>query len=70
MSSSSHIACWLRFVAVIGIVLSHAVLSATDDKDADRIKPYVENPRYWQYKGEPVLLLGGSTVDTGVRSCL
>lgn len=24
------------------------------------ISPYTENNRYWQYKGEPVLLLGGS----------
>ena len=27
------------------------------------IKPYSENPRYWEYKGEPVLLLGGSKDD-------
>jgi hypothetical protein len=31
--------------------------------DADRIRPYEENPFYWQYKGEPVLLLGGSDQD-------
>jgi len=29
----------------------------------DRIQPYAENPRYWQYEGEPVLLLGGSEDD-------
>lgn len=29
----------------------------------DRIRPYSRNPRYWQYKGEPVLLLGGSKDD-------
>ena len=29
----------------------------------DRIRPYSENPRYWQYRGEPVLLLGGSKDD-------
>jgi len=28
-----------------------------------RIKPYAKNPRYWQYKGKPVLLLGGSKTD-------
>ena len=28
-----------------------------------RIQPYAENPRYWQYKGKPVLLLGGSDDD-------
>ena len=26
----------------------------------ERIRPYEENPWYWQYRGEPVLLLGGS----------
>jgi len=28
-----------------------------------RIKPWGANPRYWQYKGRPVLLLGGSRED-------
>lgn len=27
------------------------------------IQPYKENPRYWQYKGEPILLLGASNDD-------
>jgi len=29
----------------------------------DRIRPYASNPFYWQYKGKPVLLLGGSVED-------
>ncbi|MFC1961166.1 hypothetical protein ACFLYO_10700 [Chloroflexota bacterium] len=29
----------------------------------DRIQPYSANPFYWQYKGQPVLLLGGSVED-------
>lgn len=28
-----------------------------------RIKPWTDNPRYWQYKGQPVLLLGGTDND-------
>lgn len=32
-------------------------------QNADCIKPYKDNPRYWQYKGGPVLLLGGSKTD-------
>jgi len=28
-----------------------------------RIGVYKENPRYWQYKGKPVLLLGGTDDD-------
>lgn len=38
-------------------------LAAAGDKNADRIKPYAENPRYWQYDGKPVMLLGGSKTD-------
>lgn len=31
--------------------------------NADRIQPWPKNPRYWQYKGKPVMLLGGSKTD-------
>mgnify|MGYP006287781219 CR=1 FL=1 len=31
--------------------------------NVDRIQPFADNPFYWQYKGEPVLLLGGSLED-------
>lgn len=30
---------------------------------ADRIQPYPKNPFYWQYRRQPVLLLGGSRED-------
>ena len=33
------------------------------DMENNRIKIYAENPRYWQYKGEPILLIGGSVED-------
>ena len=33
------------------------------NSDENDIKPYKENPRYWQYKGSPVLLLGGAGDD-------
>jgi hypothetical protein len=29
----------------------------------ERIRPWPDDPRYWQYKGRPVLLLGGSRED-------
>lgn len=32
-------------------------------RNADRIRPWAKNPRYWQYKGQPVLLVGGSKED-------
>lgn len=31
--------------------------------NADRIQPWSTNPHYWQYKGQPVMLLGGSKTD-------
>jgi len=31
--------------------------------NADRIQPWPKNPRYWQYRGQPVMLLGGSKTD-------
>lgn len=36
---------------------------ARTGENPDRIKPYTNNPYYWQYKGEPVLLVGGSAQD-------
>ena len=49
----------------VTLVLASAGLSplAAGDKNADRIQPYEENPCYWQYKGQPVMLLGGSKTD-------
>ena len=40
-----------------------AVCAAEAVPNADRIQPYPGNPYYWQYKGEPVLLFGGSWQD-------
>ncbi len=37
--------------------------AAAGADDRDRIRPYMKNPRYWQYQGRPVLLLGGSKDD-------
>ena len=31
--------------------------------NADRIRPWSQDPRYWQYQGGPVLLVGGSRED-------
>jgi hypothetical protein len=46
---------------VILVMISAGALALADD--ADRIQPYRENPFYWQYKGQPVLLLGGGDDD-------
>ncbi len=45
------------------LLVAPLLVRASAGEDADRIQPYSENPYYWQYKGEPVLLLGGSWQD-------
>lgn len=34
-----------------------------DTGEASRIRPYIENHSFWQYKGAPLLLIGGSDDD-------
>jgi hypothetical protein len=53
----------LRFVVTITVLA--IVISGCSDRSENnnRIKPYYENPYFWQYKGKPVLLLGGSGDD-------
>jgi hypothetical protein len=56
--------CLLLFAAAAVFLDSTSVsqLSAAD-KNADHIQPYAKNPRYWQYEGKPVMLLGGNKWD-------
>ncbi|MBI2478945.1 MAG: hypothetical protein HYV60_10025 [Planctomycetia bacterium] len=48
----------VRCLALAVTCLNAAILPAADQ--ADHIHIYDNNPRYWQYQGQPVLLLGGS----------
>lgn len=67
--------CRILPLLALGMALlagSAAPQSLAEGKNANRIKPYTENPRYWQFKGQPVLLIGGSDDDnlfqwTGLR---
>ncbi|MFO7774519.1 MAG: LamG-like jellyroll fold domain-containing protein [Candidatus Hydrogenedentota bacterium] len=43
---------------MLGVVLAVVVVSFSGSAE-DRIRPYEENAYFWQYQGEPVLLLGG-----------
>jgi hypothetical protein len=55
-----------EYAALKTVALSLAlslVAGAQASDDAERIKPLAEDPRYWQYKGQPVVLLGGSKDD-------
>ena len=50
--------------ALVGVAILAACSGpATSPSPEDRIRPYAENPFYWQYKGRPVLLLGGTNDD-------
>jgi hypothetical protein len=40
-----------------------SAISPYIDRQAQRIRPYEANPAYWQYRGQPVLLLGTSSED-------
>ena len=49
----------IGLLVVLLLLLSAAATGMADD----RIRIYTKDPRYWQYKGKPVLLLGGSKTD-------
>jgi hypothetical protein len=54
----------LLIVTTVSVLSSAGVAQVTPgDKNAGRIRPYVLDPRYWQYKSQPVMLLGGSATD-------
>jgi hypothetical protein len=66
-------------IAAFGVSCDKNVANEGDQAaniEADAIQPYTENPYYWQYQGEPVLLIGGSWQDnlfnhpTGLESHL
>ena len=60
MNTAHRIALLLFMALLMGRFGAHSTLAGDAD---NRIQPYPQNPFYWQYKGEPVLLLGGSDDD-------
>ncbi|MDP6556201.1 MAG: hypothetical protein QGG71_16145, partial [Pirellulaceae bacterium] len=48
------LATWITFLTATTVLVAD---------EPDRIQIYTQNLRYWQYKGQPVLLLGGSKTD-------
>jgi len=44
-------------------LLIFIVLPSCAKSDSHRIKPWGKNPRYWEYKNKPVILLGASSDD-------
>jgi hypothetical protein len=57
----------LRIVFLLGVLapalIQTSALKAQNPRNPGGIRPWTENPFYWQYQGEPVLLLGGSDDD-------
>ena len=53
----------LVFVSLFLITAKETNAEKDKDMEKNRIQIYKENPRYWQYKGEPILLIGGSVED-------
>ncbi|MCA9039592.1 MAG: hypothetical protein KDA65_04515 [Planctomycetaceae bacterium] len=54
---------WIYFL-IAGWCSSNSLVLLSGEPAADRIQPYTENPRYWQFEGKPVLLLGGLKDDS------
>lgn len=50
-------------ITVLLLPLVSCQQNDAESREDKRIKPWTEDPRYWQYKGEPILLLGGSDQD-------
>ena len=49
------------FALILVFLISNGI--SAGDLNSNRIQPYAGNKMYWQYNGEPVLLLGGSNDD-------
>ncbi len=52
----------IKLIQIISFLAIITMLSCTTEKNA-RIQPWPQNPYYWQYKEEPLLLIGGSDDD-------
>ncbi len=53
---------WMFLLISFGFILIVITSVCNADDGDNRIKPYDENRSYWQYKGNPVYLLGGNKV--------
>lgn len=53
---------YARIVVLLAITLI-AISCKSTGRLNDYIRPYTDNPYYWQYKGDPVILLGGTWQD-------
>jgi hypothetical protein len=54
---------WPGTTCAIMLILMFSLSYAKEINNPDGIMPYLKNPHFWQYKGEPVLLLGATNHD-------
>lgn len=52
-----------RVLCAYALLLVMAGAATAQSIASARIQPWAENPRYWAYKGTPIVLLGGSKED-------
>jgi len=50
------------------LIIGSCIKQQPEENIASEIKPYSKNPRYWQFKGQPTLLLGGTNNDNLFQS--
>lgn len=63
--------CRFRIMSIFALSLGLVLFvepSVAQKHNEESIKPYKDNPYYWEYNGEPVLLLGGSKNDNLFQS--
>jgi hypothetical protein len=53
----------ILIVVCLAMGINHAQDNFAEDEDFKGIKPYTKNTWYWQYKGKPLVLRGGSNDD-------
>ncbi len=51
----------LKYMLLISLLFTTETFAMS--ADTTRIQPYADNPRYWQYQNQPVMLLGGTVAD-------
>lgn len=54
---------WGSLILLLVISAKVEAFVPIEDRASNAIQRYAENPGYWQFKGKPVLLLGGSSDD-------
>lgn len=48
---------------LISICFTHTIYCQNNIYNKNQIQPWKKNPRYWQFKNKPIMLLGGSNDD-------